>query len=330
MKIGENSTPVRFGVLGTGRITRRLTANLQSTSGASVIAVASREKSRAQFAAQTHGVAHAIEGYQELIRRDDVDAVYVALPPSLHHEVCLAAAEAGKGILCEKPLALNANQAKEIDSACQRANVRWLDATGWLHHERTRRFAEIIQTGVLGRVGHVSASVSFFEPFQTDEHRLSRSLGGGCILDLGWYAVGLTLWVRQCLGEAAESPSIAIGAQTVRRDEVPLRLSASLQFNDGITATLSCGYDTATRKWFEVAGSDQSLICDDFTRPWQNRPARFWLHDRTGSVESESFEDEQEIRMIETLIGDSDLRPLNQLAIQTHEVLDQIENQLHE
>ena len=125
-------------------------------------------------------------------------------------------------------------------------------------------FAAWIAEGRLGKVGHISAAVSFYQPFQSNDHRLDLELGGGCILDLGWYTCGLARFVT------GRNPR-AVSADAVWRQGVPQRLTAMLWFDDEVTATVSCGYDTATRKWFEVAGSTASLICDDFTRPWADR-----------------------------------------------------------
>src|SRR6056297_1193845 len=310
-------TNTRFGLIGTGRITRRLVADLQSTDGCEVTAIASRSLDRATWCGGQYGVATAVAGYADLLKRDDVDAVYISLPPSLHAEWAIAAADAGKQVLCEKPLAMNADEAVRIREACRSAGVRWLCATAWLHHARTAAFRQVLSERRLGDVRHVSASVSFFEPFQTGEHRLQAPLGGGCVLDLAWYAAGL---VRFALGATCES----VYATSVDRDGVPIRCTAVMRFAGNQSATVSCGYDTATRKWFEIAGTDASLICDDFTRPWADKPARFWIHDASGKVDQSDFDDQQERRMIETLIGDEDLTEYHRQAIDTHRMIDAI------
>ncbi len=307
---------VRFGVLGTGRITRRLIADLQSTEGVEVTAIGSRELGRAQWCADQHGIPNPVQGYENLIHRDDVDAIYIALPPSLHHPYSLAAAEHQKDLLCEKPLALNTKQIIEIDQAFQ--SNRWLDATAWLHHPRTRAFSEWALDGTLGKISHLSAALSFYQPFQSNDHRLKHELGGGCLLDLGWYIFGFARFF-------AGNPPTAIYADTLNMGEVPQRLNAMLWFDNEITAGVSCGYDTATRKWFEVAGSTSSLICDDFTRPWHDRPTRCWIHESSGQVQSHTFEGNQERKMIETLIGNECLRSFQQQAIDTMKIIDAAE-----
>ncbi|MGI9473459.1 MAG: Gfo/Idh/MocA family protein [Rubripirellula sp.] len=313
----------RFAVIGTGRITRRLVADLQSTDGVEVTAIASRTSERARWYADQYGIAAAVEGYDQLLKRDDVDAVYISLPPSMHAEWSIASANAGLHVLCEKPLAMTAEQAVAIDDACRQRNVRWLDATGWLHHPRTEAFQTSIASDRLGRLGHISAAVSFYQPFQSGDHRLDASLGGGCVLDLGWYACGL---VRFAAGHLPTQ----VAADVVLIDGVPQRLTATLWLPDNVTATVSCGYDTATRKWFEVAGSSASLICDDFTRPWADRPPRCWIHDASGKVESQTFEGSQERQMISRLIGDEPLDRWQNAAIDTHRILDAVERSVAE
>ena len=311
--------PIRFGVLGTGRITRRMVAELQQSPEAKVTAIASRDPSRARWFADQFGIKNSFHGYQELLDSDKVDAVYVALPPSLHAQWSIAAALRGKHVLCEKPFTIESKQANEIDQACRQANVQWLDATGWLYHARTSRMREILDSGKLGDLRHISSSVSFFEPFQSDDHRLDESLGGGCLLDLGWYALGLAIWAT---GQAP----LSVFAKAIRKRGVIYRVSAVCHFANDVSATIQCGFDIATRKWMEIAGEQASLICDDFTRPWPDRATRFWVHDRTGSVDSETIDGNQEQAMVAKLVsairGDYDLRSSQRLALATHLALD--------
>lgn len=314
------NNPLRFGVLGTARIARRIVADLQSAGGIAVRAIASREQARAVWSAEQFGIGTALSSYQELIERNDIDAIYIPLPPSLHCQWALAAIAAGKHVLIEKPLCLNRSEAESIATAADRAGVQWLDATGWLHHPRTAVMRQVIETE-LGSIGHISVACSFFEPFQANDHRRERSLGGGCLLDLGWYAAGLCTW-------AAGSGVVDVAANEICNDGCPMRVSALLTFSKRRTAAINCGYDMASRKWFEVAGSERSLICDDFTRPWNDRPPRFWVHDRAGHVQSHQVEGHQELQMVsrfrDAILGQVDLAPLQQQALATQEALDRI------
>jgi predicted dehydrogenase len=304
-----------------------LVADLQSTDGVTVNAIASRTEDRAKWFADQYGIPAPVTGYQALLQRDDVDAVYIALPPSLHHQWAIAAASAGKHVLCEKPLAINSAQASEIAAAASKHRVRWIDATAWLHHPRTTAIADQIAAGRIGKLGHISAAVSFYRPFQSDDHRLSANLGGGCLLDLGWYAGGL---IRFAAGELPRK----VFASAITESGVPIRVNAMLWFDDSVTASLSCGFDTATRKWFEIAGSDASVVCDDFTRPWQNndgpdKPARCWIHSASGSVEQLAFDGNQERLMIECLTGDGPLDKFQHQAIDTQRMIQAIDQSIH-
>ena len=133
-------------------------------------------------------------------------------------------------MLCEKPLATSATEAAQIDRACRLAGVRWLDATGWVHHRRTTEMLALARQGRLGKLGHISVAVSFYRPFQSGEHRLDPALGGGCLLDLGWYAVGLA-----CLF-AGQLPT-KVFADSIHEGGVPLRSNAMLWFGEQVTAT---------------------------------------------------------------------------------------------
>lgn len=300
---------MRFGVLGTGRITRRLVADLQSTPGVSVTLIGSRDATRAAWSGSEYGIARSVAGYENVLRDPEVDAVYIALPPALHAPWCLAAAAAGKHVLCEKPLAMNHAEAVAIDQACRDGGVRWLDATAWLHHERTARLQEWLRDGTIGKLRHISVAISFFEPFQHGDHRLEPRLGGGCILDLGWYAAGCAI--------AAAGPPRRVQATTLLRDGVPFRCTAILWFDHDVTATVHCGYDTATRKWMEWAGDQASIVCDDFSRPWLERPPRVWIHNRAGEVQSHTFSGSQERNLIAKLASDEPLDPFHLQALRT-------------
>jgi predicted dehydrogenase len=329
---------MRFGVLGTGRISRRMIADLQSTENVEVTAIASRSERRARWFADQHGIENPVTTYQALIDRDDVDAVYVALPPSMHAQWACAAAAVGRHVLCEKPLAMDTLSAIAIQDACRKSGASWLDATAWLHHERTEAFKKLIADGRLGSIGHISASVSFYRPFLTDEHRLDPAMGGGCLLDLGWYVAGMVNYF-------GGTPN-RVYADAVIENGVEIRLTGMMWLPGGVTATISCGYDTASRKWFEIAGTSASLICDDFTRPWPDKPARCWIHEASGAVESLAFTGHQERRMIARLASvvsdEDDLNPqdasavkcdlsvFQSQAITTHRILDAIKQSLQQ
>ncbi|MEM9366083.1 MAG: Gfo/Idh/MocA family oxidoreductase [Planctomycetota bacterium] len=335
----SNPTNMRFGILGTGRITRRLVADLQSVSEVSVTAIASRTQDRAAWYADSYGIPHGVHGYQDLIDRDDVDAVYVALPPSLHHEWTLACLEAGNHVLCEKPLTTTLAHSVELVERANEKSLRLMDATAWLHHERTDAIeswlprtagaADVQPEFGIGELRHISAAVSFTNPFQSGDHRMDAGLGGGCLLDLGWYAASL---IQFATGELPAS----VWAESNQQNGVAHRVTAMMRFPSGVSATLSCAFDTATRKWFEIAGSSASIVCDDFTRPWQPQaddppmPARCWVREPFGKVHRKSFECHQERRMIRRFAGDTDRQPFQRHSLNTQAIVQAVERSIVE
>lgn len=270
---------VRWGILGTARIAaKKVAPAIHRADGAELSAVASRSAERAAEWAKEHGAVRSYGSYAELLDDPDIDAVYIPLPPALHHEWTIHAAQKGKHVLCEKPLALNAQQAEEMAAACREHNVQLMDGVMWLHHPRAEEMQRPIQDGTLGELRRVTSAFTFhWDVVPEDDLRLSRELGGGSLGDLGWYCVGAALWAFGKL------PTHVYGAARFYRD-VDLNFSGLLWFAGNRIASFDSGFDVGMRKWLEVAGTKASLVCDDFTRPWDEGRPRFWLHDAGGKM----------------------------------------------
>ncbi|MEZ6041817.1 MAG: Gfo/Idh/MocA family oxidoreductase [Planctomycetaceae bacterium] len=256
------SDHLRFGILGTARIAESVVPRMQATSIASVTAVASRSQARAKDFAERHGIPIALEGYDQLIACPDVDAVYIPLPPSMHRDWTIRAAAAGKHVLCEKPLGCNAHQVDEMISTCQQNNVVLLDGVMWYHTARAQRLVEIARSSELGEIRQINSVFTFSgDQLAADNLQWNQELGGGALLDLGWYCVGATLLIKQCL-------PIRVSAFAKFRGDVDERMNGLMQFEDGSMASFECGFDTVRRRWIEIAGTNASLVCSDFTKPW--------------------------------------------------------------
>ena len=312
----DQPTTVGWGILGTARIATKVVAAITATARSEVIAVASRSQERADLWSSLHGIARSYGSYEALIDDDRVDAVYVPLPPSLHAEWTIRCAEAGKHVLCEKPLAMSAAQAEEMAAACSTNKVQLMDATMWMHHPRATDMLRVIQDGTLGQLRRVTSAFGFdIEPYLqqnpphrayeahtektnpdrivANEFRFHRQFGGGALMDLGWYNVRATLWA---MGELPQR----VFATARYRDDVDMNMSAMLWYDNNRMASFDCGFDQSPRKWMEVVGTAGSLVCDDFTRPQDSQRARFWLHGEAGkSEEHVSATVNQEQRMID-------------------------------
>jgi predicted dehydrogenase len=288
--------PVRWGILGTAKIANKVGPAIKAAAGAELTAIASRSLERARQWAGEYGVPRAYGSYEELLADPEIEAVYIPLPPSLHAEWTLRAAEQGKHVLCEKPLARHAREAEEMVAACRAHGVQLMDGMMWVHHPRTAAMRRQIDSGLLGPLRRVTAAFTFnWDALPADNIRFQRDLAGGALGDLGWYCVAAILWA---FGELPER----VFATARYFQDVELNLSALLWFPGERMASFDCGFDTGMRKWFEVAGTAGSLICDDFTAPWDIQKARFWIHDARGkAAEQKSEPCVQEVRMIEDL-----------------------------
>ena len=311
---------IRWGILSTARIATKVAAAIDATSGAEVVAVASRTTERAGAWASEHGVGRSYDRYEALLDDDELDAIYIPLPPSMHAEWTIRAAEAGKHVLCEKPIAVSAAEAVEMAAACREHNVQLMDATMWVHHSRSADMLRSIEEGSLGALRRVTAAFSFvIEPYlnmkpphmardpatgqaapeQVLQHelRFQRDLGGGALLDTGWYCVRVALWAFKDLPRR-------VFAMARYRHDVDVNLSGLLWYDDDRVASIDCGYDLAQRKWFEVAGTDGSVVCDDFLNPWDPQRPRFWLHRQPDQAEEVvSANPIQEQLMVENFCG---------------------------
>lgn len=303
---------VRWGILGTANIATKVGRAIELASGAEIVAVASRDPARARHWVDQHTFGHrsaadaaflpagsqiaTYGSYAELLGDPHVDAVYIPLPPSLHCEWTCRAAEHGKHVLCEKPLAVSFEEARRMADACARANRQLMDGVMWMHHERTAAMRRVLDSGELGQQRRVTSAFSFNgSDFNPNNIRLSAELGGGSLGDLGWYCIRAILWA---FGDLPER----VWASARYEQDVDINLSAVLWFPGDRIASFDCGFDTVMRKWFEVAGTGASLVCDDFVVPWDADKARFWVHGSHGKSAEQKFSGcIQEVRMIERM-----------------------------
>ncbi len=292
--VRSSPASLRFGILGAARIAKTLAPAIQQASGAELVALASRDGDKAAAWAKEWGIAQSYSSYSDLLDDDSIDAVYIPLPPSLHLQWTRAAAERGKHVLCEKPLAANLNEAREMAAVCREAGVQLLDGTMWMHHPRSADMRLCLQDGTLGQLRRVTSAFTFHWPeLPQNEFRLSRQFGGGSLLDLGWYCVRASLWT---FGELPQR----VAAHARWHHDVDLDFSGWMWFSGDRVASFDSGFQTVRRKWFEIAGTEASLVCDDFTRPWNLEEPRFWIHGPNGKMSTRvSAAASQEICMVE-------------------------------
>lgn len=223
--------PLRIGLLGASRIApKAILAPARERDDVQVTAVAARDHARAQAFAEAHGIGAAAEDYASLVGRDDVDVVYNALPPSGHLEWTVAALEAGKAVLCEKPFARNAAEAGIMADAARRTGRLLIEAFHYRHHHVMHEAVSLVRSGVLGRLQQ--AQGVFQVPIKrTDtELRWRGDLGGGGLMDLGCYPL-------HALRTLTGAEPVVRSARATWDGDVDAELQAELEF-DGVPARI--------------------------------------------------------------------------------------------
>ena len=245
---------MNFGVISTAGIARGAVMPAIENSDHRVAAIASRDAERAASVAEDFDVPRSYGSYAALLEDDDLDAVYNPLPNSLHAEWTKRAADAGLHVLCEKPLGVDAAEAREMGAYCDERDVVLMEAFMYRYHPRTERVAEIVAEE-LDEVRGLQATFQFPLRGRPDDIRLNPDLAGGSLMDVGCYAVNAT---RLLLGE----PDAVYARTADTRDcGVDTHVTGLLEYPDGLTAAVSASFDTqdtqryrveATNGWLEV------------------------------------------------------------------------------
>ncbi|MEV5355425.1 Gfo/Idh/MocA family oxidoreductase [Streptomyces sp. NPDC052693] len=263
---GTGREPLRIGVLGAARITERSLIGPARETGHRVVAVAARDRARAEAFAARHGVQRVAGSYAELVADPEIDVVYNPLANGLHGPWNLAALAAGKHVLSEKPSASNAEEAAEVRAAAERAGTVFMEAFHYLFHPVTRRLHELLASGELGELRHAEAMVAIAAPPQSDP-RWSLPLAGGALMDLGCYGLHA---LRMLAPRAGGAPRLTASRAGERAGApgVDEWLDADLEFPGGARGAARChmaydGLDMSLR----IVGSRGEAWAPNFVLP---------------------------------------------------------------
>jgi len=263
----SSASPLRWGILATGAIARKFAAAITDAPSSVLEAVASRDLKKAEAFQAEFGATKAYGDYEALLLDPEVDAVYIATPHPLHAFWCMRAAEAGKDILCEKPLTLNAPDAMVVIDAVRREGVFLMEAFMYRCHPQTERMLQVLKEGRLGEVRRIEADFSFTRGDDPEARHESNRLGGGGILDVGCYPVSLARLVAGVVsGKPFAEPKSVKGTGWVdSRSGVDHWASALLGFEGGLTASVQCGIKLRGRNQVVLTGTRGRLTLSD---PW--------------------------------------------------------------
>jgi predicted dehydrogenase len=347
------STVCRWGILGAANIARKNWKAIRLAENATLTAVASREPARAKSwlgACQAECPFPTVPGacgYEELLKRSDVDAVYIPLPTGVRREWVVKAASAGKHVLCEKPCGPNAGELRAMLDACKANGVQFMDGVMFMHGKRLPLLGTAIDDGeTIGQLRRITTQFSFAAgaEFLQNNIRVSNELEPlGCLGDLGWYNIRFSLWVMKyrmplkvggrMLAEYGTGPA-----------PVPLEFCGELFFAGGESASFYCSFNTELQQWAHICGTKGSISVRDFVLPyygcesefvadrpvfnvkgtkyhWESHPKRFAVTEY-----SDGAPDAQETNMIRnfsTLVLSGKPDPTwGEIALKTQTVLD--------
>jgi predicted dehydrogenase len=268
---------IRFGVLGTARVVPHgLLGPAKETPGIEVSGIASRMPQRAEEFAARHGIERAFASYEALLESRDIDAVYIALPPALHYDWARRAIEAGKHVLCEKPLAENAQLAQELALSAKRQGRVLLEAMHIRYLERLRRQRGLAASGELGRIRRIESCLRTpYMRMPKDDFRLRFELGGGAALDLGCYAVSCLRYI------AGEEPEILSARHKCSSPQVDRWMRAVLRFPSGVEGVVEFGF-----RGFYMPRAGVVVTCENGWIRWDGEGLAYA---KGGNVIRESF-----------------------------------------
>jgi len=268
---------LRWGILGTANIARRLfVPGVRAGGETEVLAVGSRSEDAARAFADQLAIPRAYGSYEALLADKDVDAIYVALPNSLDAEWTIRGAQAGKHVLCEKPLARRAAEAEQIAAACKAAGVLLMEAFMWRHHPQHARVRAVLDSGAIGEPGFVRASFSYVIDTTVRRGgmnvRLLPGLEGGSLMDVGCYGVNVARWVF-----GSEPEGFAAQQWVDPRYGVETIFGGVLRFPGGQLAMVDSSFVHASINRYEIAGPDGRLVVERAFRP-DDAPGRIDIY----------------------------------------------------
>jgi xylose dehydrogenase (NAD/NADP) len=248
---------VKWGIVSTADINRKVIPGAHASDKVDLLAVASRDQTRAEEYAREWGIPRAYGSYEELLADPEVEAVYISLPNTLHVEWSIKALEAGKHVLCEKPFTRHPDEVDAAFDVAERHGRLLSEAFMYRHNPQTAKLVELVRAGAIGEVRLIRSAFSY-GLYDEENIRLRTDVEGGALMDVGCYNVSgsrlLAGEPERVWGEAWYGPS---GTDWV--------FTGTLRFPDDVLATFDCGTALVERDELEVVGSEGSLFLDD---PW--------------------------------------------------------------
>jgi predicted dehydrogenase len=276
---------VRWGVISTALIgTEKVIPGMQAASFCDIRAIASRELSKAEEAAATLGIPQAYGSYEELLADPDIEAVYNPLPNHLHVPVSIQALEAGKHVLCEKPIALTSAEGQQlVDAAAQHPELKVMEAFMYRHHPQWQKARQLVRDGEIGTLKTIQSLFSYHN-VDPGNIRNMADIGGGGLMDIGCYPISLSRFIFDA------EPSRVVGI--VERDpnfKTDRIASAVLDFGSG-TSSFTCSTQLAPYQRVQIVGDQGRVEIEiPFNAP-NDRPCKLWHQVESGEINEMQFD----------------------------------------
>ena len=264
---------MKWGILSTADINRLVIPAAHASPKVELVGVASRDRRRAEEYARKWEIERAYGSYDELLTDAEIEAVYIPLPNNVHVEWSIKSIEAGKHVLCEKPMSRRASEVEAAFDAAEQAGRLLSEAFMWRHHPQARRLRQLIDDGAIGELRVVRAAFSY-ALYDVDNIRLRPDVEGGALMDVGCYCISGS---RLLAGE----PESVHGEAWIGETGTDWIFTGSLRFPGDVLGVFDCGTAMAQRDELEAIGSEGSLFLDD---PWHAREPGIELR-RDGEVE---------------------------------------------
>lgn len=275
-------TAVRWGILSTASIGAVIADAVGGSNIAELVVVGGRNAERARTHADAIGVPESVGSYDEVLERDDIDAVYIPLPISLHTEWTIKALQAGKHVLCEKPFALSATEARRCFDAAAAAERLCIEGLMYRHHPQTLLAQRLVAEGAIGDLAFIRAALTVSAP--AGDIRRTTALGGGAHLDLGCYCISA---IRLFAGHPERIHAAQVADPAPGAEGGDLRLTANLEMPDNVLAQFDVALDFPRRDELEIIGTTGKITVPD---PWLCRRGYLELEQdgQTQRIEVES------------------------------------------
>jgi len=257
---------INWGIFGTGMIARALAISIRDSEGSNLKAVASRSIETAKKFAEKYNCL-AIEGYENLLKLDDLDAIYVATPHDSHFDLALASIEAKKSVLCEKPMTINSTEAMVLIDAARTNGVLLMEAFMYRTHPQTDKIRELVETEFKDKPLAIEASFGFSAEVPKEHRLVNPELGGGSIMDIGCYPMSMSrMVVGAQLGKPFVNPISIEAKGELSSGNIDLNAEAELEFVNGSKALISSAINKTMENSVLIFNEDKSLFISE---PWQ-------------------------------------------------------------